>query len=84
VCQLQQPQLQAMGVAQEHVEKILESVHILRQSMFGNNPQRGKMTLVSKNKCLRLIIMEDNHVTVHQVGGPLKHLKKKPVEQDLH
>lgn len=35
VCQLQQPQLQAMGVAQEHVDKILESVHILRQSMFG-------------------------------------------------
>lgn len=35
VCQLQQPQLQAMGVAQEHVEKILESVHVLRQSMFG-------------------------------------------------
>jgi hypothetical protein len=30
-------QLQAMGVAQEHVEKILESVHILRQSMFGKS-----------------------------------------------
>lgn len=35
VCQLQQPQLHAMGVAQEHVEKILESVHVLRQSTYG-------------------------------------------------
>ncbi|XP_060071741.1 uncharacterized protein LOC132551599 [Ylistrum balloti] len=35
VCQLQHPQLQAMGVAQEHCEKILENVHVLRQTLYG-------------------------------------------------
>ncbi|KAL3876777.1 hypothetical protein ACJMK2_034573 [Sinanodonta woodiana] len=35
VCQLQLPQLQAMGVAQEHCEKILENVHVLRQTLIG-------------------------------------------------
>ncbi|KAJ8318258.1 hypothetical protein KUTeg_003349 [Tegillarca granosa] len=35
VCQLQLPQLQAMGVAQEHCEMILDNVHVLRQSLFG-------------------------------------------------
>ncbi|KAK3592820.1 hypothetical protein CHS0354_019048 [Potamilus streckersoni] len=34
VCQLQLPQLQAMGVAQEHCEQILENVHVLRQSLI--------------------------------------------------
>lgn len=35
LCQLQLPQLQIMGVAQEHCEHILDNVDILRQSLGG-------------------------------------------------
>ncbi|KAK7484693.1 hypothetical protein BaRGS_00024101, partial [Batillaria attramentaria] len=35
VCHLQMPDLLAMGVPRNHCEKILENIHILRQTMFG-------------------------------------------------
>ncbi|XP_048758079.2 uncharacterized protein PF3D7_1120600-like [Ostrea edulis] len=37
LCQLQLPQLQIMGVAQEHCEHILDNVDILRQSLGGSS-----------------------------------------------
>lgn len=43
VCQLQLHQLQGMGVAQEHCEKILENVHVLRQTLIGKRYQLEKV-----------------------------------------
>ncbi|KAK6170014.1 hypothetical protein SNE40_018508 [Patella caerulea] len=67
VCQLQSQQLQAMGVAQEHCDLILENVFVLRQTILANNSkhlpnqQSYNPTVNPASSALRSVAMNSNY-----------------------
>ncbi|KAL5018003.1 hypothetical protein ScPMuIL_003725 [Solemya velum] len=78
VCQLQLPQLQAMGVAQEHCEIILENVHVLRQTVLAGHGKSASPAVRHKSSFDPMInpaslALRSVAMNVNTTKGPSNH-----------